>query len=292
MRSWVVNGLAVSQESFQRTLAERVTIRGTGLHSGDRVEVVLHPAEEDAGIVFLGGGERVAGLVSNVVGTARGTTLGRNGTSFATVEHLMAALRGLGIDNSCVEVMGPEMPALDGSAMPYVEAISAVGTVELPKRRNVVTPRGPIWVSHNSSYILAIPAKRLKITYVMKYEHPLIGTQTATFVITESNFTRQIAPARTFVVFEEIAGLRSQQLAMGGSLANAIVVWQDRVSSDLRFPDELARHKVLDLVGDLALVGSNLAAEIVAVKSGHAMNVAFAQMLMDHVAAGETREAA
>lgn len=267
-------------------------ISGTGLHSGDKVKVVLHPADAGSGIVFVGKGERVAGLAANVVGTARGTTVGRNGTSFATVEHLMAALHGLRVDNSYVEVYGPEMPALDGSAKPYVEAITAAGTVELPDRRDVLAVREPIWVATNESYILAIPAKRLKITYVMKYQHPLIGAQTATFVITESNFKRSIAPARTFVMYEEIAGLKSQQLARGGSISNAIVVWQDRVSSDLRFPDELARHKVLDLVGDLALLGTSLAAEIVAVKSGHALNVEFARKLVEHAATGETREAA
>jgi UDP-3-O-[3-hydroxymyristoyl] N-acetylglucosamine deacetylase len=269
-----------------------VTISGTGLHSGDRTVVVLHPAEEDAGIVFGGSGERVAGLAANVVETSRGTTLGCNGTRFRTVEHLMAALHGLGIDNSYVEVQGSEMPALDGSSMPYVDAICSAGTVTLSKRRTVLKLKEPIWVKRDGSFILAVPSDRLKITYVMSYEHPLIGTQTATFVLTESNFRRHIAPARTFVVYEEIAGLVSQQLAKGGTLANAIVVWQDRLSADLRFPDELARHKVLDLIGDLALVGGKLAAEIVAVKSGHALNVEFARELTAHLSTKESKEAA
>jgi UDP-3-O-[3-hydroxymyristoyl] N-acetylglucosamine deacetylase len=204
----------------------------------------------------------------------------------------MAALSGLGIDNSYVEVQGPEMPALDGSSMPYVDAIRSVGTVALSKESNVLRLTEPIWVKHNGSFILAVPSDRLKITYVMSYEHPLIGTQTATFVVTEASFSEQIAPARTFVMYEEIAGLVSQQLARGGSLANVIVIWQDRLSSDLRFPDELARHKVLDMVGDLALVGGKLAAEIVAVKSGHALNVAFAQKVTAHLATDENKEAA
>lgn len=184
------------------------------------------------------------------------------------------------------------MPAMDGSAMPYVNAICSVGTVAQSKRRSVVKLTEPVWVVGDGSYILGIPSSQLKITYVMRYEHPLIGAQSATFVITESSFSRQIAPARTFVVYEELAGLASQKLAQGGSLANAIVVWHDRLSSDLRFPDELARHKVLDLVGDLALVGGRLKAEIVAVKSGHSLNVAFAKKVIEQVSSTEALEAA
>jgi len=284
--------LSLSRNNFQRTLAKRVTISGTGLHSGDRSVVILNPAEQDVGIVFTGNGERIAGVAANVVETARGTTLGQNGTRFRTVEHLMAALHGLGIDNSYVEVQGSEMPAMDGSAMPYVDAISSVGISELGKRRSVLKLREPVWVIGNGSYILAVPSNRLKITYVMRYEHPLIGAQTATFVISESSFRRQIAPARTFVVYEELAGLAAQQLARGGSLANAIVVWRDGLSSDLRFPDELPRHKVLDLVGDLALLGGRLAAEIVAVKSGHALNVEFVRKLTAYVTAVNAEDAA
>jgi UDP-3-O-[3-hydroxymyristoyl] N-acetylglucosamine deacetylase len=126
----------------------------------------------------------------------------------------------------------------------------------------------------------------------MKYNHPLIGTQSVTFELSESSFSQEIAPARTFVMYEEISGLVSQDLAKGGSLSNVIVVWQDKLSSGLRFPDELVRHKVLDLIGDVALAGGRFNAEIVAVKSGHALNVQFAQKLMAHVANGESREAA
>lgn len=280
------------ENSCQRTIAGRVEIGGTGLHSGDRCSVVLHPAEAGEGIVFSANGERIRGLASNVVSTARGTNIGRNGTRFQTIEHLMAALSGMGVDNSFVEVSGPEMPALDGSAMPYVEAIESVGTIELPKHRKVVSLTEPVSVTNGDSFILGVPASKLKITYVMSFDHPMIGRQSATYVITEGSFRRNIAPARTFVVYEDIAELVSRQLARGGSISNAIVIWQDRFSSDLRFPDELARHKMLDLVGDLALLGANLAAEIVAVKSGHSLNVDFVRMLKDQGRAGETLEAA
>lgn len=280
------------RNNLQQTLAQQVKISGTGLHSGGLCEVILHPAEDNAGIIFTGNGERVAGLAANVVETARGTTLGFNGTRFRTIEHLMAALYGLGIDNLYVEVNGPELPALDGSSMPYVDAILSAGAVTLTKSRNLLKLTAPVYVKRNDSFILAVPSDTFKITYVLKYEHPMIGTQTAAFELSEDGFARDIAPARTFVMYEEIAALISQQLAKGGSIANAIVVWQDRFSSDLRFRDELVRHKVLDLVGDLALVGGKISAEIVAVKSGHALNVEFAQELTKHFSDGETMQAA
>jgi len=287
-----VKRLSRRQNSLQQTLARQVKISGTGLHSGDLCEVILHPAEDNAGIVFMGNGERVAGLAVNVVETARGTTIGFNCKRFRTVEHLMAALHGLGIDNLYVEVHGPEMPALDGSSMPYVEAILSAGAVKLTQPRNLLKLASPVYVKRNDSFILAVPSDTFKITYVLKYEHPMIGSQTATFEISEDGFARDIAPARTFVMYEEIAALISQQLAKGGSIENAIVVWQDRFSSDLRFNNELVRHKVLDLIGDLALVGGKFSAEIIAVKSGHALNVEFAQELTKHFSGGETMQAA
>ena len=261
----------------QLTLADRISLSGKGLHSGGYTTVVIHPACGDTGIVFSNGGETIHGLASNVVDTSRGTTIGRNGTRVRTIEHLMAALRGTGIDNALVEVAGPELPALDGSALPYVEAITAAGLVELAEPRRAVTIDEPVWLQRNGSFILAVPSNRLQITYVMNYDHPLIGSQSATYVLRESEFAGVLAPARTFVLYEEVAGLLDSDLARGGSLDNVIVVWRDKLSSALRFPDELARHKIVDLLGDLALVGGLLQAEVLAVKSGHALNVDFAK---------------
>jgi UDP-3-O-[3-hydroxymyristoyl] N-acetylglucosamine deacetylase len=272
-------GLAYVTGEFQRTVKRPVTVTGTGLHSGNKSTVTIRPATVNSGIVFGEAGQRVAGEVSNVVDTSRGTTLGLNGTRFRTVEHLLAALRGTGVDNAFVEVSGSEMPALDGSALGFVEAIGSVGTVEQAAKKVVYGIEKPVSLRANGSFILAVPAKRLRITYVMRYEHPLIGSQSVTFVLHEEKFARDIAPARTFVLYEEIPGLKAQELAKGGSILNAIVVWSDRLSSELRFRDELARHKVLDLVGDLSLIGGDLQADVIAVKSGHALNVEFARML-------------
>ncbi len=263
--------------SCQQTLAGSVTLVGRGLHGGGESRVAIHPADADSGIVFWEAAETIRGVVANVIDTSRGTTLGVNGTRIRTVEHIMAALRGRGVDNAVVEVSGSEMPALDGSALPYVEAMDAVGLVEQDTARRTIKLREPIIVQQNGSFIAAVPAQTLRITYVMNYDHPLIGAQSTTYELREDDFGQKIAPARTFVLYEEVAKLLDNDLARGGSFDNAIVVWRDRMSSKLRFPDELVRHKVMDLVGDLALVGGLLQAEIVAVKSGHALNVEFAK---------------
>ena len=274
-------------EARQTSLAGSVELAGTGLHSGGPTSVIIHPAPADTGIVFWNDGVRIPGVIANVVDTSRGTTIGSNGTRIRTVEHVLAALRGNGVDNAFVEVRGSELPALDGSALPYCEAMQAAGVVELDARREPITIPGPICVQQNGSFILAVPASQFRITFVMNYNHPLIGSQAATYVLGESDFAREIAPARTFVLYEEVAELLDNDLARGGNLDNVIVLWQDRMSSALRFSDELVKHKVMDFIGDVSLVGGLLHAEIVAVKSGHWLNVEFAREVV-RVAGRET----
>ncbi len=266
---------------MQSTLAGSVTLCGLGLHSGCQASVTVHPAEENTGIVFESGGRRVPALAANVVDTSRGTSVGLDGVRVRTIEHIMAALRGTGVDNALVEVSGCELPILDGSAAPYCEAFESVGFRELSAPRDVIELSEPICVQQNGSFILAVPADELRISYVMNYNHPLIGAQTGTYVFREWDFSQEIAPARTFVLYEEVAELLDNNLARGGSFDNAIVLWQDRMSSSLRFPDELVRHKMMDLIGDLALAGAEIRAEIVAVKSGHTLNVEFVRKLTE-----------
>jgi UDP-3-O-[3-hydroxymyristoyl] N-acetylglucosamine deacetylase len=275
------NGAGSKQNSArQKTLASSVKLHGRGLHGGDECTVIIHPADPNTGVVFVRSFEQIPAVVTNVVDTSRGTTLGVNGFRVRTVEHLMAALRGKGIDNAIVEVNGTEAPALDGSALPYVEAIDAAGIIVQDRTRPIIRLREPIAVRQNGAFIVAVPGTGLRITYVLNYEHPMIGVQSTTYDLSEEDFSREIAPARTFVLYEELSELLDNDLARGGSLENAIVIWRDRLSSQLRFPDELARHKVMDLVGDLALVGGFLEAEIVAVKSGHALNIEFAREVL------------
>ncbi len=266
--------------TFQKTLANSIKLSGMGLHSGGETCVHIHPASENTGIVFSDGKHKTLALATNIVDTSRGTNIGFNGDRIQTIEHLMSALRGCGVDNAVVEVNGLEMPALDGSALPYVDAIVGVGLAELGATREPIRLKEPICVNQNGSFILAVPAPKLSMTYVLNYDHPMIGSQTISFSPDENNFAEEIAPARTFVLYEEVADLLKNGLSKGGSIDNVIVVWQDKISSKLRFPDELARHKVVDLVGDLALIGGYLQAEVLAVKTGHALNVEFAREVL------------
>lgn len=266
--------------TLQKTLANSIKLSGMGLHSGGETCVHVHPASENTGIVFSDGKHEILALATNVVDTSRGTSIGFNGARIRTIEHLMSALRGCGVDNAVVEVIGPEMPALDGSALPYVEAIAGVGLAELGAQREPIRLKEPICVRQNGSFILAVPAPKLSITYVLNYDHPLIGSQMITYSPEENDFAKEIAPARTFVLYEDVAGLLNDGFSKGGSIDNVIVVWQDRMSSKLRFPDELARHKVMDLVGDVSLIGGFLQAEVLAVKSGHTLNVEFAREVL------------
>jgi len=265
----------------QRTLKSVVTLSGAGLHSGDICEVTIRPADVDSGIVFVRDGRSVPGVVGSVVSSTRGTTVGCNGSEIMTVEHLMAALRGSGVDNAVVEVRGSETPALDGSSRPFVDAIREAGTEIQGRPRRTYRLRKRVCIEANGGCILASPSESLKISYTLKYDHPMIGAQTATFEFDEGAFRDEIAPARTFVLYEEVADLLADRLAQGGSLSNTIVVWRDHLSSDLRFSDEFARHKILDIVGDLALIGGELRADIVAVKSGHALNIQLARKVSE-----------
>lgn len=269
-----------SEVVFQMTLADSVTLVGKGLHSGSETKVKIHPAPENTGIVFRHGLRTVAGIATNVIDTSRGTTIGFDDFRVMTIEHLMAALRGSGVDNAYVDVHGVETPALDGSAGQYVSAIQSVGLIEQEAERGCISITETICVRRKDSFILAVPADEMKITYVLDYDHPMIGSQTFYYSLNRHDFGDEVAPARTFVLYEEVAGLLDRELARGGSIENVIVVWQDKMSSPLRYADELVRHKVMDMVGDLSLVGGHLNAEILAVKSGHALNVEFAKEVL------------
>ena len=263
----------------QRTVGKDVGLSGAGLHTGEPCDVVISPADPDTGIVFVRNGAEIPAQAHNVTDTARGVSLSANGERVMTVEHVMAALLGCGVDNARVELSGPEIPALDGSSMPFVDALMAGGIAVQDRPRRVWKLREPVRVEKDDAYILATPSDGFSVNYTMQYAHPMIGVQSVAFALKGDAFQKEIAPARTFVLYEEVAGLISQRLAQGGNLYNTIVIWQDRLSCELRYPDEFARHKVLDVVGDLALAGGPFCADIVAVKSGHALNVELARRL-------------
>jgi UDP-3-O-[3-hydroxymyristoyl] N-acetylglucosamine deacetylase len=259
----------------QRTLKRRAELSGLGLHSGAPVSLTLAPAPPDSGIVFVSGGEEIPARPEFVVDTTMNTSLGRGGRRIGTVEHLMAALAGCGIDNVRVEVEGPEVPIMDGSAEPFVRVIREAGIHEQRYPRRFLMIRKAIAVVEGDKLARLSPARgKFSINYTIDFRHPLITDQNLRVDMNERSFQREVARARTFGFKRDVERLHSAGLARGGSLANAVVVDDFNILNPegLRFPDEFVRHKVLDAVGDLALLGMPIIGHLTAVKSGHHLN--------------------
>ena len=262
----------------QRTLGRPVEIEGVGLHSGTPAHLTILPAVADSGIVFVRRdreSHEIPAAHRFLQGSSFATTLARGGLSVSTVEHLLSALTGLGVDNARVVLDGAEVPILDGSARPFVDPILAAGVRTQKAPRRYLALRRPIAVSQDDKEILALPANDLQVTYAIDFPHAAIGYQALSARIGEEDYASSIAPARTFCLLSDVEAMRRAGLARGGSLDNAVVVGEDGVlNSSLRFPDEFVRHKVLDLVGDLALVGSRLRAHVIVFKGGHRLHAA------------------
>lgn len=272
-----------SDSKLQATLRDSFTLRGVGIHSGQPAAVTASPADT-GGIRFTRGDAPstvIPARVSSVRSTPRSTVLSVDGVSIATTEHLLAAFWAMGVDHALVVIDGDELPALDGSALPYVEAIRAVGLRSLNTRREPLILDRPVWVQAGDAHILALPAPHLRISYTLDFPHPMVGTQTVTAAICPEGFATEIAAARTFGLLEWAEQLRAQGLALGASTENTVVIAPEGFLSPLRFPDEFARHKLLDLLGDLALLGQPLHAHVLALRSGHATNVALARRILE-----------
>lgn len=257
----------------QQTLAAPVRFEGVGIHLGQSARVDVLPAPVDTGRVFLRQGQEIPALHARVSSVERCTVLSAGGVSVSTVEHLLAACAGLQLDNLRILIDGPEVPILDGSALPFVEALLAAGVVcqERPARQHVL--RRPLWVGDKNALVLALPAAEARLEYALHYQHPMITYQQVVHTPTPESFLSGLAPARTYGFMEEVEALLERGLARGGDLSNALVIRSDGYTSALRFPDEPVRHKCLDLVGDLALLGCDLLARVVAVKAGHRLHV-------------------
>ncbi|MFH0802718.1 MAG: UDP-3-O-acyl-N-acetylglucosamine deacetylase [bacterium] len=268
---------------FQRTIRGEVSISGVGLHSGQKVHLRILGASEDSGIVFkrldLPGKPSMKISVEGAGGAERCTTIGSAAFQLMTVEHFLAAVWSLGIDNLLVEIDGAELPILDGSAQPYALQLRGGEIVAQKKEKKGVYIRKILQVSLGDALLLALPSDELKITYVASFPNSVAGTQFLQISLTEENFVSEIAPARTFGFWEEVEALRKSNLALGGSLENAFLLHRDGYSSPLRFPDEVVRHKVLDLVGDLAVLGRPLGAHILAIRSGHRSNIELVKII-------------
>jgi UDP-3-O-[3-hydroxymyristoyl] N-acetylglucosamine deacetylase len=280
----------------QRTLRRPISCVGIGLHSGNKVTLSLKPAAVDYGIRFrrtdLGDFE-VPATVQNLAGIQLATGLARDQVSVETVEHLLAALVSMGIDNVVVELNSPEVPIMDGSAAPFIYLIQEAGVKRQQARRKFLKIVRPIALSRGDKRIALYPSDHFKVTYSISYDHPLLRHQSRTLRITEDSFIEEIAPARTFTFLKDVEMLRQNGLALGGSLENAIVLGETGVlNNPLRFDDEFVRHKILDAVGDLALVGYPVIGHLVAHRAGHALHTEFAARILEEADAWRLVEAA
>jgi UDP-3-O-[3-hydroxymyristoyl] N-acetylglucosamine deacetylase len=238
------------------------------------VRLTLSPAAADTGVLFRApDGTLIPATIDSVVDGHFATTIGAFGVRVRTIEHLMAAAAAMGIDNVLIDVSGDELPAMDGSSRRFVELLASAGRVSLPATRRPLVIDEPVRVEEGTRWIQVLPAESYRISYTLDHDHPAIGLQVASYVVTEEVFTEQIAPARTYGFLRDMGAMRKNGLALGGSLDNAVVVGKRSVLNDtLRFPDEFVRHKILDLIGDVALLGRPLVGHVIARNGGHALN--------------------
>ncbi len=266
----------------QQTLRRQVSCAGIGLHSGTKVSLTLKPAPAGTGIVFrrVDLGIDIPASVAHVKSLHYATVLGRDHATVETVEHLLAALVSAGVDNVVIELSQREVPIMDGSSAPFLFLIQEAGIKKLPAARRYLKVLRPVTVAQGDKHIAIYPSDHFKISYTISFDHPLLRHQSRTTRITEQSFADDIAAARTFGFLKEVEWMRQQGLALGGSLENAIVIGDTGVLNALRFEDEFVRHKILDAVGDLALLGYPVLGHVVAHRAGHALHTSLAAQLL------------
>ena len=274
--------------ALQTTIKNKMVCQGVGVHTGILSTLTLLPAPEGTGVVFRRTDHPgIAGVVparyDRVTDTRLGTTIGNvYGVKIHTVEHLMAAIVGCGVTNVICEIDGPEVPIMDGSAAPFIYLIHEAGVKRQQAVRKYLKIVRPIALSRGDKRIALFPSDHFKVTYSISYDHPLLRHQSRTLRITEESFIEEVAPARTFTFLKDVEMLRQNGLALGGSLENAIVLGETGVLNNaLRFEDEFVRHKILDAVGDLALVGYPVIGHLVAHRAGHALHTEFAAKILE-----------
>jgi len=281
-------GATIESMLMQRTLRSVTRTTGVGLHTGARVELTLRPAAADTGIVFhrvdLPVPVTIPALAENVGDTRLSSTLKRDGTSISTVEHLMSALAGLGIDNLHVDVAGPELPIMDGSAGPFVFLLQSAGVEEQNAPKHYLRVRSPVEVRDGDKWARFEPHDGFRLDFTIDFPHPVFGSENRHVVIdfAHDSYVKEVARARTFGFMQDVEAMRSAGLALGGSLQNAVVLDETRVLNreGLRYDNEFVKHKVLDAIGDLYLLGHPLVGQYTAFKSGHALNNALARALL------------
>lgn len=263
---------------FQKTLKDKVTFSGIGIHSGKEAEVTLRPAEAGSGIVFhrtdMTPPVSIEAVAANVVNTRLSTTIGKNGAIVATVEHLMAALRGCGVDNVHVDINGAEVPIMDGSSAPFVKWIAEAGIMALAKPRKYLVVTKTVSITDGDKKVTIIPSRYFRVSFDMRFNHPVVNNQFRSMKLNEETFSKEFAAARTFGFLAEVETLKANGLARGGSLENVVVIGNDGIlnKEGLRFEDEFVRHKILDAIGDFSLAGYHIIGHVKAFKSGHDLN--------------------
>ncbi|MBI4495606.1 MAG: UDP-3-O-acyl-N-acetylglucosamine deacetylase [Deltaproteobacteria bacterium] len=281
---------------FQATISSPVTCSGIGLHTGITCQLTIRPALADSGIVFirqdLPKRIKVRAQIDHVVDSTLATTLGREGARISTVEHLLAAFAGLGIDNAEVELDAPEVPIMDGSSEPFNALLKKAGIQLQEKFKKFVIIKRPVNVSEGDRQAMLLPSNDFKISYTIDYQHPLISNQYYGIQIYNGNFEREICSARTFGFLSEYQMLKARGFARGGSLENAVVIDDGQVinAGGLRFSDEFVRHKILDSIGDLSLLGGQVIGHFIGYKSGHTLNHKLIHKLLLHRDWWETLE--
>jgi len=273
----------------QKTILREATLRGAGIHTGNNVNLTLKPAGVDSGINFIrtdiAGRPRIRACVQSLLFSpqfSRRTCIGTQQVYVQTIEHLMAVLSVLGIDNLDIEVDNNELPALDGSSINFARAIEKAGIKEQDKEKKSFYVRAPLHVEEGDSSITILPAQELKVSYTLDYNHPLLGTEFFEVLLTQQSFMEEIAPARTFCLEDEAKELRAQGLGLGANYENTLVLGKEGVvKNKLRYKDEFVRHKILDLIGDLYLAGCPVKGHVIALKSGHSLNLKIAAKICE-----------
>jgi len=270
--------------TYEQTIRAAVECSGVGLHSGAQVSVRILPAPSGTGIVFrrtdLDGFE-IEAVGRNVARVSYATSLMKKGVLISTTEHVLSAFIGLGIDNALVELDNLELPILDGSALPFVDMMRKVGIRKQRRARKYLKIRREVEMREGNKFIAVYPSGTYSVSYAINFPHPLIGKETFQVELTNGSYRKHIAPARTFGSREDEQAMRNMGLIRGASQQNCIVLTRDGIENGpLRFPDEFVRHKILDLVGDLALLGKQLLGKVVADRAGHAMHTALVSRIL------------
>jgi UDP-3-O-[3-hydroxymyristoyl] N-acetylglucosamine deacetylase len=270
---------------YQRTIKNIIQCDGIGLHSGRQVSMTMLPAPADRGIIFVRrdlGGAEIEATAANTSATSYATTLRKNGATVQTVEHLLSAFAGLGISNAYVEIDSDEVPIMDGSAVPFVRMIADAGIRSQDRTVPMLKITKPLFVRDGGKQLAIWPSETPSISCFIDFNHPLLKEQSLHYQISEENFIREVSAARTFGFLSDVQMLQANGLAKGGSVENAVVLGPETVLNPegLRYHDEFVRHKIMDIIGDLSLVGMPVIGHVVAHKSGHGLNAVMVSKLL------------